>query len=72
MTLATLSPQPDRSRRVRATCRERLERQRRRSDRLAMAARIGRRVAVPVAALLGAIYVADLFGIAVQTLSHAM
>ena len=71
MTLALLTPDSTRSGQVRANCRRRLERSRRRSDRLAAAAHVGRRVVAPVVALVGAAYIVNLAGVALQTLSRA-
>ena len=72
MRLPLLTPDATRSGQVRVNCRRRLERARRRSERLAAAAHIGRRVVTPVAALLGAAYIVNLVGIALRTLSASL
>ena len=70
--LPLLTPDSTRSGQVRADCRRRLERARRRSDRLAAAAHVGRRLVTPVAALLGAAYIVNLVGIALGTWSASL
>jgi hypothetical protein len=72
MRLPLLTPDSTRSDQVRANCRRRFERTRRRSDRLAAAAHVGRRIVTPVAALLGAAYIVNLVGIALRTLSASL
>ena len=71
MNLAPLVPDSARSRRVRATCLRRLERTRRRSQRIASANYTARRIVAPVVALLGTAYIINLAVIALQTLAQA-
>ena len=69
-TLPPLLPGAVRTERVRALCRARLERDRRRSRRLAAISRFGRQIVVPaLAAGLFALYAADLLSITVRTFS---
>jgi hypothetical protein len=69
-TLPPLVPGAVRAERVRALCRAKLERDRRRSKRLAEISRIGRHFVVPaLAAGLFALYAADLVSITVRTFS---
>lgn len=69
-TLPPLVPGAARAARVRALCRSRLERDRRRSKRLADISRFGRHFVVPaLAAGLFALYAADLVSITVRTFS---
>ena len=71
-TLPMLIPDPRRAERVRARCRIRLERGRRRSRKLAAIADVGRRIIPPaLAAILYAAYLADLVQTALRTLSRA-
>lgn len=68
--LPPLVPGSARAERVRALCRARLERGRRRSKRLAEISRFGRHFVVPaLAAGLFALYAADLVSITVRTFS---
>lgn len=68
--LPALLPGSIRAQRVRALCRARLERDRRRSRRLAAISRFGRQIVVPaLAAGLFALYAADLVSITVRTFS---
>ena len=69
-TLPTLVPGSARAGRVRALCRAKLERDRRRSRRLAAISRFGRHIVAPVlAAGLFVLYAADLVSITVRTFS---
>lgn len=71
-TLPALIPDSGRSGRVRARCRARLERGRRRSRKLAALANAGRHVIPPAfAAALCAAYLVDLVRTALRTLSGA-
>ena len=66
--LPLLTPRADRAERVRAVCRARLERDRRRSKRVAAISRFGRHVVAPaVAAGLLALYAADVVSITLRT-----
>jgi hypothetical protein len=67
-TLPPLVPAAVRAERVRALCRAKLERDRRRSRRLAAISRIGRHIVAPaLAAGLFVLYAADLVSITVRT-----
>ena len=67
-TLSVLAPGALRAERVRALCRARLERDRRRSRRLAALSRFGRHIVAPaLAAGLFALYAADLVSITLRT-----
>ena len=67
-TLPVLAPGAFRAEWVRALCRTRLERDRRRSRRLASLSRFGRRIVAPaLAAGLFALYAADLVSITLRT-----
>ena len=67
-TLPTLAPAAGRAERVRALCRARLERDRRRSRRLAAISRLGRHVVAPaIIAGLFLVYAADLLSITLRT-----
>ena len=69
-TLPPLVPGAARAERVRALCRSRLERDRRRSKRLADISRFGRHFVVPALATgLFALYAADLVSITLRTFS---
>jgi hypothetical protein len=69
-TLPALVPGAVRAARVRALCRDRLERDRRRSRRLAAISRFGRHIVAPaLAAGLFVLYAADLVSITVRTFS---
>ena len=71
-TLPVLVADTARAERVRARCRARLERGRRRSRKLAALADVGRRIIPPaLAAILYAAYLADLVHTALRTLSRA-
>ena len=66
-TLTPLSPAAARDERVRALCRARLERDRRRSHRFASIARLGRHVLAPaIIAGLFLVYAADLLSITLR------
>jgi hypothetical protein len=68
--LPPLVPGAARAERVRALCRAKLERDRRRSRRLAAMSRFGRHIVAPaLAAGLFALYAADLVSITVRTFS---
>lgn len=67
-TLAPLAPAAARAERVRALCRARLERDRRRSRRLASISRLGRHVVAPaIIAGLFLVYAVDLLSITLRT-----
>jgi hypothetical protein len=67
-TLPVLVPGALRAERVRALCRARLERDRRRSRRVAAVSRFGRHIVAPaLAAGLFALYAADLVSITLRT-----
>ena len=71
-TLPVLVPDPRRAERVRARCRTRLDRGRRRSRKLAALADVGGLIIPPaLAAILYAAYLADLVQTALRTLSRA-
>ena len=67
LPLPPLTPAADRAERVRALCRARLERDRRRSRRLASLSRLGRHVVAPaiVAGLL-LVYAMDLLSVTLR------
>lgn len=66
-TLAPLAPAAARAERVRALCRARLERDRRRSRRLASISRLGRHVVAPaIIAGLFLVYAVDLLSITLR------
>ena len=66
-TLPPLAPAAARAERIRALCRARLERDRRRSRRLAAISRLGRHVVVPaLSAGLFVLYAADLLSITLR------
>jgi len=68
LTLPPLAPAAARTERVRALCRARLERDRRRSRRLAAILRFGRHVVAPaLAAGLVALYITDLVSSTLRT-----
>lgn len=68
--LPPLVPGSVRAERVRALCRAKLERDRRRSRRLAAISRFGRHIVAPaLAAGLFVLYAADLVSITVRTFS---
>jgi hypothetical protein len=67
LPLPPLAPAGARAERVRALCCARLERNRRRSARLASISRFGRRVVAPaLAAALVALYLTDLISITLR------
>lgn len=69
-TLPPLVPGAGRAERVRALCRAKLERDRRRSRRLAAISRFGRHIVAPaLAAGLFVLYAADLVSITLRTFS---
>ena len=69
-TVPALVPRAVRAERVRALCRAKLERDRRRSRRLAAVSHFGRHIVAPaLAAGLFALYAADLVSITVRTLT---
>jgi len=66
-TLAPLAPAAARAERVRALCRARLERDRRRSRRLASISRLGRHIVAPaIIAGLFLVYAVDLLSITLR------
>jgi hypothetical protein len=68
LSLPPLAPAAARTDRVRALCRARLERDRRRSRRLASIAQLGRHVVAPaILAGLFLVYAADLLTIALRS-----
>lgn len=68
--LPVLVSEPGRAERVRALCRAKLERDRRRSRRLAAISLVGRHLVVPaLAAGLFALYLTDLVSITLRTFS---
>ena len=72
-TLPALIPDSRRAECVRARCRTRLERGRRRSRKLAAVARVGHYVIPPAfAAALGFAYVVELVSTALRALSRAI
>ena len=67
LPLRSLAPAADRSERVRALCLARLERDRRRSRRVASIARLGRHVVAPaIIAGLFLVYAVDLLSITLR------